>query len=337
MNLNERILAFDKLGKALNTIDESELNTLLLNVKNQNPWFTEPQVRLALAGISRFLSVNVLQQWTANYSFTGSPQTIGVAMAGNIPMVGFHDFLNVLIAGHRLRAKLSSQDNLLLPWIAQQLIAIEPGFSELISFEERLNGAHAMIATGSDNTARYFEYYFRNVPHIIRKNRSSAAVILGEEDNLELKVLGKDVFSYFGLGCRNVSKIFVPAGYDFKILLDQWNDHQDIIHHHKYCNNYDYQKSILLVNRLPFFDTGFLLLTESTQLVSPIAVVNYETYHNQEDLHHKLESQKEKIQCIVSAKGWFKGSVAFGMAQFPEVWDYADGVDILRFLEKINP
>lgn len=334
MNLNERITAFEKLGRVLQTIDETELDTLLSNVRNQNPWFTEDQVKTALSGITKFLAKSTLQQWTLGYDLPGNnTKTIGVAMAGNIPLVGFHDFLCVLIAGYHLKAKLSSQDNLLLPWIAQHLITIEPRFSEFISFEERLNGVSVMIATGSDNTARYFEYYFRSIPHIIRKNRSSCAVILGEESAHELKTLGKDVFSYFGLGCRNVSKIFVPEGYDFKPMLDQWNDYQDIIHHNKYCNNYDYQKSILLVNRIPFLDTGFLLLTESHQLVSPIAMVYYEAYVDQEDLRQKLEIQKEKIQCIVSANGWFNRSIPFGMAQFPEVWDYADGVDTLRFLE----
>jgi len=192
-----------------------------------------------------------------------------------------------------------------------------------------------MIATGSDNTSRYFEYYFRNIPHIIRKNRTSCAVILGEETPEEFCELGKDIFSYFGLGCRNVSKIFVPENFDFIPLLDNLASFKPIIHHHKYANNYDYQKSILLVNQIHHYDTGFLLLTENQNLVSPISVMYYEYYVDQTDLNSKLLSHQEKIQCIVSAKGWYKKSIPFGDAQFPEVNDYADGVDTMAFLTSL--
>lgn len=318
----------------MHTIAERDLNDLLIRVKNQNPWFTEEQVRKSISGILKFLSTVVLRQWTGRYQFPeNSPKKTGVAMAGNIPLVGFHDFLSVLISGNHLVAKLSSQDAILLPWIAGRLIDLEPRFESVISFEERLNGVEAIIATGSDNTARYFEYYFRNIPHIIRKNRTSCAVILGEESEADLCALGDDVFSYFGLGCRNVSKLYVPEGYNFNPLPELWNKHREIIHHHKYCNNYDYQKSILLVNRTPFLDTGFILLTENHAMVSPIATLFYETYADQADLTRKLEEHKDKIQCVTSARGWLKNSVPFGMAQFPEVWDYADNIDTLRFLE----
>ena len=337
MNLTQRITAFNKLGDKIRQVQPFELQQIIENVKNQNPWFTEENVKLALQGITKFLTQSDLEKWTSAYDLNPrESKNVGVAMAGNIPLVGFHDFLCILMAGHHVIAKLSSQDSILLKWIADMLISIEPQFSSFITFQERMNHVDAMIATGSDNTARYFEYYFRNIPHIIRRNRSSCAIILGEESNEELKTLGLDVFTYFGLGCRNVSKIYVPEGYGLTGLLDSWAPYQNIIHHHKYCNNYDYQKSILLVNGVPFLDTGYVLLTENEALVSPISTVYYETYSDQDDLSQKLKKQKDKLQCIVSANGCYKESIPFGKAQYPEVWDYADHVNTLRFLEFEN-
>ena len=334
MNLVQRIDAFKKLGEKLNNLPTTELHEIHEKVKNQNPWFTEDNIKLSLTGIKQFLTKGNLEKWVLPYNLHPKvAKKIGVAMAGNIPLVGFHDYLSVLISGHHLVAKLSSQDSILIEWITDMLISSEPEFSSYISFQDRLNHVDAMIATGSDNTARYFEYYFRKVPHIIRKNRSSCAIILGEESIDELKILGEDVFTYFGLGCRNVSKLYVPEGYSFIRMLDSWAPYQNIIHHHKYCNNYDYQKSILLVNGIPFLDTGYVLLTKNEALVSPISTVYYETYTNQEDLFQKLDRHREKLQCLVSANGWYKASVAFGKAQFPDVWDYADHVDTLAFLE----
>ena len=334
MNLSQRISAFANLGDQINQTQPFELQQIIENVKNQNPWFTEDNIKLALNGITKFLTRPELEKWTSAYDLNhGIPKNIGIAMAGNIPLVGFHDLLCVLIAGHRVAAKLSSQDSILMKWVAELLLKIEPEFTSFISFQERLNAVDAMIATGSDNTSRYFEYYFRNVPHIIRKNRSSCAILMGEELEKDLEILAKDVFSYFGLGCRNVSKLYVPEGNDLTRLLDNWVSYQDIIHHHKYCNNYDYQKSILLVNRIPFLDTGYVLLTENEALVSPISTVYYETYTTQNDLIRKLEKQKEKLQCVLSANGWFKNSIPFGKAQSPGVADYADHVDTLKFLE----
>ncbi|HRI79763.1 MAG TPA: acyl-CoA reductase, partial [Cyclobacteriaceae bacterium] len=201
-----------------------------------------------------------------------------------------------------------------------------------ISFEENLKGVDALIATGSDNTARYFEYYFRNIPHIIRKNRASCAVILGEESKEEFELLGKDVFTHFGLGCRNVSKLYVPDDFDFRRLLDNWKSFSPVMDHHKYANNYLYQKSILLVNREAFLDTEFVILRESQSLVSPISTVFFEKYQSQAEVKEKIEMHRDKLQVVASAKGWFKNSVPFGEAQFPQVSDYADNVDTMRFL-----
>jgi hypothetical protein len=337
MNLIERINAFSELGNQINRLNKAERVELADRATQKNAWFTLDSVTLALDGISKFLSNDILTKWTSRYSLDRAiPKTIGVAMAGNIPLVGFHDFLCVLLSGNKLKAKLSSQDSVLLQYLTKILIQADSRFEPLINYAERLNEVDAVIATGSDNTSRYFEYYFRNIPHIIRKNRSSCAVLMGEESKDQLTALGKDVFSYFGLGCRNVAKIFVPDGYNFSPLLDSWNDYSGIIHHHKYANNYDYQKSILLVNGVSFLDNGFVLVTEHSSLVSPISVLFYETYSDQEDLQRKIETQRKKIQCIVSANAWYKESLPTGKAQYPEVWDYADDVDTMKFLSAIN-
>lgn len=336
MTLQHKIEAFSQLGNKISGLSAGELNVLTGNVRNENPWFTPENTSMALQGISKFLTKEALQNWTSDYSLSNSTgKRVGVAMAGNIPLVGFHDLLCVLLAGHQLVAKLSSQDSVLMNFVRDNLIEINPTFAELIFFEERLKNLDGMIATGSDNTSRYFEYYFRNIPHIIRKNRTSCAVILGEETAEEFADLGKDLFSYFGLGCRNVSKIYVPENFDFVPMIKSWESFQPIINHHKYSNNYDYQKSILLVNQTHHYDSGFLLLTENQNLVSPISVVYYEFYKDQNDLNSKLTSHAEKIQCVVSANGWYKKSTAFGGAQFPAVNDYADGIDTLSFLTSL--
>jgi hypothetical protein len=336
MTLNQRIEAFDQLGKHLASLEPDQKRDLFQRAADQNPWFTPDSLALAFQGIIFMLGKEKLIDWTGNYALEPSQiKKIGVVMAGNIPMVGFHDFLSVLMSGHQLVAKTSSQDNVLIPYLGRKLIEIEPKFESRISFQERLNGCDAMIATGSDNTSRYFEYYFRNIPHIIRKNRSSCAIIMGEESPIDFKELGKDIFSYYGLGCRNIAKLYIPDGFDLSEVLRAWESYKDIVNHNKYANNYDYNKSIYLVTQVPFLDTGFVMLTESEALVSPISVVYYEVYLTLDDLRQKIAKQKEKIQCIVSAKGWYKGSIPFGQTQHPEVWDYADQVDTLDFLSRV--
>lgn len=337
MDLKERIKAFDALGSKISNLSSEEREEIHQRAANMNPWFVPNSINLSLNGISYFLKGNNLRSWVSSYSLSKAQnKKVGIAMAGNIPLVGFHDYLCVLISGHQAVIKLSSQDSYLLPLINSWLTEIEPRFADQVHFEERLNKVDAMIATGSDNTARYFEYYFRNIPHIIRKNRSSVGIIMGEEETTQLRALGNDVFSYFGLGCRNIAKLFVPEGYEFNTLFESWEVYKDIIHHHKYANNYDYQKSILLVNKVAHLDNGFVLITPHEQLVSPISVVFFETYTTQSDLKKKIKVQKDKIQCMVSANGWFEGSVPFGKAQQPEVWDYADGMDTIKFLTEIN-
>lgn len=334
MNLSERIEAFHKLGKYLNAIDEAELNQLTIQARNQNAWFTPESIRMAIQGIGGYLSEKKLKDWTSRYHISPEqPKTVAVIMAGNIPLVGFHDLLAVLISGHRILIKFSSKDSVLLPHLIDKLIEIEPRFRERISVAEQLKNFDAVISTGSDNSARYFEYYFSKYPHIIRKNRTSCAILTGFESDDELILLGKDIFSYFGLGCRNVSKLFVPRGFDFQRLLRLWEPYSSVLLHHKYHNNYDYQKSILLVNRVDFLDSGFVLLQESDKLVSPISVLYYEHYDEWESLLVQLNDQKEKLQCVVGNVE--HASVKIGSAQSPSVDDYADQVDTLKFLESL--
>ena len=336
MNHSERLAAFVALGQRLATLSPAELTPLAARARNQNAWFDEPSVTAAVAGIAHLLAEEPLRHWAARYP--PEPTTahrVGVVMAGNIPLVGFHDLLCVLLSGHTLLAKLSADDTVLMSWLLGELQAIEPRFADFVQVLPRLNAAEAFIATGSDNTARYFEYYFGKKPHLIRRNRTSLAVLTGQETSAELARLGPDIFQYYGLGCRNVSKLFVPAGYDFVPLLDSLQTCEGVLNHHKYNNNYDYNKSILLVNRVPHLDTGFLLLTPDPKLVSPISVLYYAEYAHEIDLVDQLTDIAAQTQCVVSAGGRFAGSLPFGQAQAPGVADYADGVDTMEFLAQL--
>jgi hypothetical protein len=335
MNLEDRIAAFEKLGKYLHAIDEVEFQDMADKARQQNSWFAEDSIRLALEGVSRYLEGAALQEWVRPYELEpATEKTVAVVMAGNVPLVGFHDFLAVLISGHRVLVKLSSKDSVLLPLLSAKLIAFEPRFDDRITFAERLTNFDAVIATGSDNSSRYFEYYFGKYNHIIRKNRTSCAVLTGMETPEEKSALGKDVFNYFGLGCRNVSKIFVPKNYDLTHLLDAWKDYSEVMNHHKYHNNYDYQKSILLINKNKFLDSGYVMLQENDRLVSPISVVYYESYNDEGDLALKLTENRDKIQCVVGKS--IPGGIPFGQAQYPQLWDYADQIDTLKFLSKLG-
>lgn len=335
MKTEERIEAFQNLGAYLKTIDTNERQLLVSQARAQNSWFTEANILLALEGLTRCLNREDLTRWVAPYpTLAGSTKKVGIVMAGNIPFVGFHDLLCVLMAGHSALVKLSSKDAVLIRYLAGKLAAIEPRFESCIQFVEQLRDFDAVIATGSDNSARYFEYYFSKYPHVIRKNRTSCAILAGDETSDTLNLLGHDVFSHFGLGCRNVSKLYVPEGYDLIPLIESWNSFADIIHHHKYHNNYDYQKSIMLVNRVHFLDNGFVMFTASERLVSPIAVVYFEQYASRAALRERLATDQEKIQCVV---GCAEGTtVPFGQAQYPALWDYADQIDTLKFLASLN-
>lgn len=336
MDLSQRKNALAALGQRLEYLDAQELDNLALQAVNENNWFTKQQITSAINAWANSLTDNKIDHWLGEYREPSQLKAVGIVMAGNIPLVGLHDLLSILVAGHKALVKLSSQDKKLMEFMIRSLIHIEPSFAERIEIVEQLKTAEAVIATGSDNTARYFKQYFGNKPNIIRKNRTSIAVINGHEGAEAIYELGKDIFTYYGLGCRNVSKLFVPKGASLTQLIDGLMPYEEIIDHHKYRNNYDYNKSIYLVNGEDHLDSGFFLMRATEELVSPISVVYYEAYDNEAALALKLSTISDKTQCIVSDKAWYPNSLNFGEAQCPELWDYADGVNTLDFLMHLD-
>lgn len=334
MTLQKRIQAFVKLGHRISSLPEHEFQELARRVENGNSWFTPESTKNALDAIRMMLHEESLSAWTSEYKIQEqvNSKEVGVLMAGNVPAVGFHDFMCVLISGHKMHGKLSATDAVLMRWLAHELVTIDPAFEDYFSFQEMLKGKDAYIATGSDNSARYFEYYFGKYPHIIRKNRTSVGLFTGDETPEDYQNLAKDIFLYFGLGCRNISKIYIGHEDQLQGFLDAIESFNPIIHHHKYRNNYDYNKSIYLVNQRPHLDNGFLLLTADDNLVSPISVLYYEVYEDLAELQTKLAIQQDKIQCVVSKDGIINNSIPFGEAQCPTVTDYADDVDTMNFL-----
>ncbi|MCX6291703.1 MAG: acyl-CoA reductase [Bacteroidetes bacterium] len=312
-----------------------EFENLLLRSHQKNPWFTQEQVLFAFESWAGALKKNKIEEWLEPYRQSLQNQkrelTVGVVNAGNIPLVGLHDMLCVLVSGHRYIGKNSSDDPFLLPYVSELIFHITPSFQERISFVEKLSGMDAVIATGSNNSARYFEYYFGKYPHIIRMNRNAVAVLTGNETESELKNLGKDIFQYHGLGCRNVSKIFVPRDYEFDKLFGTLESFSVVAQHHKYMNNFEYNNAIYLLKRIPFLTNNFLILKEDDSIASPVSVLYYERYDEMEALKKKLQGESEKIQCIASHVAGEK-FIPFGQTQHPELWDYADGVDTLNFL-----
>lgn len=364
-SLNQRKQAFSKLGEYLRLLAESpiekvQMEALLKKITksdlnntqtihkqvleyieystHSNPWFTYDFLMLAIKAIGESLSVEKLSQWLNKYeeqiNTNKSTKAIGVVMAGNLPLVGFHDYLCVLISGNQIVAKLSHDDSKLLPLLHQLLIAIEPEFEKQAVFtQEKLTNFDAIIATGSDNTARYFEYYFGKYPNIIRKNRNGVAVLNGKETPAQLEDLADDIFMYFGLGCRNISKLFIPRGYNFEALFSSFKKYEHLAHHSKYANNYDYNKSIFLINKIKFLDNGYVMLKEDILFSSPISVLYFEYYDKVEDLNKRLDSQQDKMQCLLSNEPFENlDHLPFGKAQEPELWDYADGIDTLQFI-----
>ncbi|MBP3944037.1 acyl-CoA reductase [Sphingobacteriaceae bacterium WQ 2009] len=333
MTKEQRIQAFEKLGIALSEHNEA-LATLLQAAPPKNAWYTLENTTRAFQQISETLQAEKLRLWTAPYPSLTSEKVVGLVLAGNIPLVGFHDILSVLIAGFSVQIKVSSDDAGLTSFVLQTLIAIEPAFQEKIHIVDRLAGFDLVIATGSNNSARYFEHYFSKKPHIIRKNRNSAAVLTGAETPEELLALGHDIFDYFGLGCRSVSKIYIPQDYDITILLDGLQGFEGISNHFKYNNNYDYNKSIYLINGDKHYDTGFLLMKEDAAFASPLAVVHYERYADIAELTAHLNDHAAQLQCITTSLPLAINTPTFalGGSQCPALTDYADGVDTLAFL-----
>ncbi|MBK0380947.1 acyl-CoA reductase [Mucilaginibacter segetis] len=332
------INTFSRLGDRLSHPD-AELMQIIESERHYNAWFTPESVLKAVKANGAMLNRDDLEKWLNNYppANNTSQKKVGLVLAGNIPLVGFHDVLCALISGNHALIKASSQDTRLIKYVLNLLVQINDDYKNKFSFVDRLENFDAIIATGSNNTSRYFEYYFSKVPHIIRKNRNSIAVLSGQETADELFKLGNDIFDYYGLGCRNVSKLFVPDSYNFNFFFESIEGHQAIIHHHKYNNNYDYNKSIYLVNRDEHLDNGFLLLKPDTRLTSPLSALYYENYTNQQQLKEQLNRQENELQCVVTnmtlqTKTQVTG---FGQSQYPKLWDYADNVDTMEFLSNL--
>lgn len=340
MTINKRINAVSELGNRLedwlnsfSDVAENPLHSVVQKAFHHNGWFDEAQVIQALWEVRNWMDKSKLENWVSPYGLDqiSSPKTIGVIMAGNIPLVGFHDYLSVLISGHQLLAKLSSKDKILLDFLHKELAKIEPEMGKQVEFtESRFSNIDAVIATGSNNSSRYFEYYFANKPHIIRKNRTSVAILSGMESKEALHRLGMDIFRYYGLGCRNVTKIYVPKGFEVSWFYEGIIDHFEVINNHKYQNNYDYHKSLFLLNQEPIWDNNFLILKPETALSSPVGTLYYHEYEKQEEIEADLELNRDNIQCIVG-----EGFINFGDAQSPQLHDYSDNIDVLSFLEKV--
>ena len=310
--------------------------SLIALSQSHNGWFTSEQVYFSIKSWANALTQENISTWVAAYNFiVKEPKTVGLILAGNIPLVGFHDFLSVLLSGNKVLVKTSSNDQKLLPFLANYLISIDNDFQNYISFiDGKLENFDAIIATGSNNTARYFEYYFKDKPNIIRKNRNSVALLNGKETIEDLKNLGEDIFRYFGLGCRNVSKIFVPRGYKFNTFFESIFEFQEVIHYEKYANNYDYNKAVFLMSNFKLLDNGFLTIKEDESYSSPISSVFYEFYDDLQEVQTKLKADADKIQCIVS-NDLISSSISFGQTQNPQLWDYADNVDTMSFLNSL--
>jgi hypothetical protein len=341
MQLEQRIEAISKLGLALSAmIEELESNQgesgnklpkiiKLANIKNQ--WFTPENTIQALKSLGKMLHRTNLNYWISQYSIekrgNTRPKNVGIIMAGNIPAVGFHDLLCVLVTGNHAMIKLSSDDNVIIPFLLEVLTAIEPRFISQFTLVERIKEPDAIIATGSNNSARYFDYYFGKYPNIIRKNRNSIAVLSGTETPEEMYALGHDIFDYFGLGCRSVSKLYLPENFNFNLFFEGIASHGDLMNHNKYMNNYDYHNALFLLENIKFLTNNFVIVRENEPLATPVSVLHFSYYKNLEDLEKQLNEKESEIQCRVGING-----LPFGASQQPGLNDYADGIDTVEWL-----
>jgi hypothetical protein len=343
----ELIKGFVQLGKLMVALGEGkewndfsigvteeeygELNVVINKQIGYNGWFKKENVQKSLLSLGTQLTEDNLKNWLERYAYSEQPKKVALIMAGNIPLVGFHDFLCVLLSGNVAVCKLSSDDKTLLPALASHLMQFVPAVKERIEFTTgRIGVVDAVIATGSDNSLQYFEQYFGKYPHIFRRNRTSLAVITGEETKEDFDALGHDIFDYFGLGCRNVSHLLIPRGFDLNRFFEGIIGHSEVVNHHKYANNYDYNKAVYLLNQQQLLDNNFVLLRESNSLFSPLSMVHYQYYNNPEEVSAFISTHQDQIQAIVG-----HNYIPFGQSQCPMLDDYADGVDTMRFLETI--
>ncbi|MEY4288061.1 MAG: hypothetical protein RLZZ30_149 [Bacteroidota bacterium] len=318
-------------ASAVTASEYEALNEVIYREIHHNGWFTEDSIRQAFREISSWLTEGQLTAWTDKYPSTQKEKRVAIIMAGNIPLVGFHDFLCVLLSGHHVICKLSSDDARMLPALTKCLLHFEPGLAERIRFSDRkLEGYDAVIATGSNNSMLHFEQYFSHVPHLFRGHRTSVAVLTGNETKEELRELGVDCLTYFGRGCRNVTHLLFPVGFDLNRFFEAIVDLSDVVNNKKYGNNYDYNKAVHLMNLSKFLDNNFLLMKESDQLFSPLSMLHYQFYANTADLEEYLETHKNQIQCVVGQQ-----YLPFGQAQCPSLMDYADGIDTMQFLAEL--
>ena len=340
MNINRRIQLISDIGEFLkNYLDENydnnndnklvEFKDVIIKAQSKNPWFTDANIKVNLTYWSKKLTKHNLNKWLSKYNLNNtSRKNIAIIMAGNIPLVGFHDFICVFLSGHNSIIKLSNSDNCIIPFLTDLMKLPSERIVYSDSFLKEYDG---VIATGSDNTSRYFDYYFKNKRSIIRKNRNSIAILNGEESDDDLKSLSQDIFTYFGLGCRNVSKLYVPKNYNFDLFFNSIFCYKELINNHKYANNYDYNKAIYLMSEYKFLDNGFFIVKEGNEMHSPISTINFEYYDNVSILKEKIYLEDDNIQCIVSNIE-FKGKVNFGETQNPSLNQYADNIDVMRFL-----
>jgi hypothetical protein len=337
INFQPRLAAFQNLGKQITvSLNNGDFDTVIKQQSIENKWFTEENCRFALKALALMLQENYCEAFYHKYKSCfeeeRETQKIAVISAGNIPCAAFHDFFCILVSGNQFIGKLSSQDALLLPFLTKMLVKIMPEFAEKIVFVEKLPKFNKIIATGSNNSARYFEYYFQNVPMLLRKNRNSIAILTGNETDEDLRKLSVDVFQYFGLGCRSVSKIYVPKNYDFKRITEIFQEEtKSLLLHNGYVNNYEYHRAVFAMNKVPFYDGNSFLLLQNTALSSPIAVIYYEEYGKISEITAVVLSKKNEIQCVVSNDCSIENPIAFGQTQYPTLLDYPDKEDILLF------
>jgi hypothetical protein len=336
-DFQSRIQVFQKLGKQITVLlNDGGFDAIIHQQSIENKWLTEENCRFALKALAKMLDEKSCETFFKKYqSFfqkNQNSQKIAIISAGNIPCAAFHDFFCILVSGNRFIGKLSKQDAFLLPFLAEILIKIAPEFEKNIVFVEKLPKFDKMIATGSNNSARYFEYYFKDYPLLLRKNRNSIAVLTGTENEEELTKLSTDIFQYFGLGCRSVSKIYVPKNYNFTKLIEIFQEKsKSLLQHNSYVNNYEYHRAIYAMNRIPVYDGGSFLLLQNQAFVSPIAVIFYEEYEKISDVLNIIQHHKNEIQCVVSKDSAIENRIAFGETQHPTLFDYPDNEDILLF------
>lgn len=344
MNTENQVLGLTRLSQYIKDFlnknqedyndNDSDFELLLKRSEIENPWFTIENQKFALKQWTDLLTEENIADWLKEYQISKTTKRVGLILAGNIPLVGFHDVISVVLSNHIPVIKLSSKDKYMIPFLLKKWNEFSEG-NVSFEFVERLENFDAVIATGSNNTARYLEYYFKNHLNIIRKNRTSIAVLKGDETEEELKLLAEDIFRYFGLGCRNVTRLFIPQDFVIDRLFESFLDFQEIINHNKYANNYDYNRAVYLLNQDKFWDNNFVMLKEDEKLFSPLSVINFSRYSSLDEVKSFMAENEENIQCVVAKEELGLDSIKLGEAQNPGLNTYADNVDTMKFLSVI--